>query len=71
MFSYTILNLQRQSVLSLCEKEFNKQFQIGDFGLCRYRENSEVYVAKGGRLPIKWMAPESLELYQFTAKTDV
>ncbi|CAJ0954285.1 unnamed protein product, partial [Mesorhabditis belari] len=44
--------------------------KISDFGLCRYADSS-LYTAKGGRLPIKWMAPESLKFYEYTEKTEV
>ncbi|CAI4229360.1 unnamed protein product [Auanema sp. JU1783] len=44
--------------------------KIGDFGLCRSMETS-MYTAKGGRLPIKWMAIESLRYYEYSAKSDV
>uniref|UniRef100_F1L5Z4 Tyrosine-protein kinase n=1 Tax=Ascaris suum TaxID=6253 RepID=F1L5Z4_ASCSU len=44
--------------------------KIGDFGLCRYTDDS-IYRTRGGRLPVKWMAIESLKLYEFTPKSDV
>uniref|UniRef100_A0A915CG83 Protein kinase domain-containing protein n=1 Tax=Parascaris univalens TaxID=6257 RepID=A0A915CG83_PARUN len=44
--------------------------KIGDFGLCRYTDDS-IYRTRGGRLPVKWMAIESLKLYEFTSKSDV
>uniref|UniRef100_A0A914EKY7 Protein kinase domain-containing protein n=1 Tax=Acrobeloides nanus TaxID=290746 RepID=A0A914EKY7_9BILA len=50
-----------------------KQYaKIGDFGLCRfiYAESAN-YKSKGGRLPIKWMSPEAIRHYEFTAKSDV
>ncbi|KAH7721716.1 TK/KIN6 protein kinase [Aphelenchoides avenae] len=43
---------------------------ISDFGLCR-RSEGNVYNARFGKLPIKWMAPEALRTGTFTAKTDV
>ena len=45
-------------------------FQIGDFGLCRIAEH-DLYVTHGGRLPLKWMAIESLRDCISTTKSDV
>lgn len=44
--------------------------KIGDFGLCRELD-SMLYTGRGGRLPIKWMAPESLRYYEYSSKSDV
>ncbi|CAJ0582321.1 unnamed protein product, partial [Mesorhabditis spiculigera] len=44
--------------------------KLSDFGLCRY-SNEMFYTTRGGKLPIKWMAPESLEFAIFSSKTDV
>uniref|UniRef100_F1LEJ8 Tyrosine-protein kinase n=1 Tax=Ascaris suum TaxID=6253 RepID=F1LEJ8_ASCSU len=44
--------------------------KIGDFGLCRYTDQA-LYNTQGGRLPIKWMAIESLKWYEYTTKSDV
>uniref|UniRef100_A0A183VFV7 Protein kinase domain-containing protein n=2 Tax=Toxocara canis TaxID=6265 RepID=A0A183VFV7_TOXCA len=44
--------------------------KVGDFGLCRYLDQA-LYTTRGGRLPIKWMAIESLKLYEYTTKSDV
>uniref|UniRef100_A0A914VUW2 Protein kinase domain-containing protein n=1 Tax=Plectus sambesii TaxID=2011161 RepID=A0A914VUW2_9BILA len=48
----------------------NKVAKIGDFGLCRLLD-STIYTTRGGRLPIKWMAPESLQEYEYTTKSDI
>uniref|UniRef100_A0A914DJM3 Protein kinase domain-containing protein n=1 Tax=Acrobeloides nanus TaxID=290746 RepID=A0A914DJM3_9BILA len=48
----------------------NLTAKIGDFGLCRMTD-STIYMTRGGRLPIKWMALESLKHYEFTTKSDV
>uniref|UniRef100_A0A914UJ95 Protein kinase domain-containing protein n=1 Tax=Plectus sambesii TaxID=2011161 RepID=A0A914UJ95_9BILA len=47
-----------------------KVAKIGDFGLCRLMD-STTYTTRGGRLPIKWMALESLQDYEYTTKSDV
>ncbi|NXI41107.1 FAK2 kinase, partial [Galbula dea] len=45
--------------------------KLGDFGLSRYIEEEEYYKASISRLPIKWMAPESINFRRFTAASDV
>jgi proto-oncogene tyrosine-protein kinase Ret len=47
-----------------------KTLKITDFGLSR--EVEEVYVKKTkGRLPLKWMAIESIDAREFTTSSDV
>ncbi|XP_017332010.1 protein-tyrosine kinase 2-beta isoform X2 [Ictalurus punctatus] len=46
--------------------------KLGDFGLSRYiEEEEEYYKASVSRLPIKWMAPESINFRRFTSASDV
>ncbi|XP_049613933.1 protein tyrosine kinase 2 beta, b isoform X1 [Syngnathus scovelli] len=45
--------------------------KLGDFGLSRYIEHEEYYKASVTRLPIKWMAPESINFRRFTSASDV
>ncbi|XP_026118203.1 protein-tyrosine kinase 2-beta-like [Carassius auratus] len=45
--------------------------KLGDFGLSRYIEEEEYYKASVCRLPIKWMAPESINFRRFTSASDV
>uniref|UniRef100_A0A7N6APD9 non-specific protein-tyrosine kinase n=1 Tax=Anabas testudineus TaxID=64144 RepID=A0A7N6APD9_ANATE len=45
--------------------------KLGDFGLSRYIENEEYYKASVTRMPIKWMAPESINFRRFTTASDV
>ncbi|XP_045717334.1 focal adhesion kinase 1 isoform X4 [Phyllostomus hastatus] len=45
--------------------------KLGDFGLSRYMEDSTYYKASKGKLPIKWMAPESINFRRFTSASDV
>ncbi|CDW52856.1 Pkinase Tyr domain containing protein [Trichuris trichiura] len=49
----------------------DKRIKIGDFGLCRYVYSDMVYMGKGGRLPVKWMALEAIKNCEFTTKSDV
>ncbi|XP_014828259.1 PREDICTED: protein-tyrosine kinase 2-beta-like [Poecilia mexicana] len=45
--------------------------KLGDFGLSRYVDEQEYYKASVSRLPIKWMAPESINFRRFTSASDV
>ncbi|KAM9333187.1 receptor-type tyrosine-protein kinase FLT3-like isoform 2-T2 [Pholidichthys leucotaenia] len=46
--------------------------KIGDFGLARDVDNDSNYVIRGNvRLPVKWMAPESIFQGMYTMKSDV
>ncbi|XP_038575322.1 protein-tyrosine kinase 2-beta-like isoform X1 [Micropterus salmoides] len=45
--------------------------KLGDFGLSRYIDEQEYYKASVSRLPIKWMAPESINFRRFTTSSDV
>ncbi|KAK2880314.1 protein-tyrosine kinase 2-beta-like isoform X1 [Channa argus] len=45
--------------------------RLGDFGLSRYIDEQEYYKASISRLPIKWMAPESINFRRFTTASDV
>ncbi|XP_048866485.1 receptor-type tyrosine-protein kinase FLT3 isoform X1 [Brienomyrus brachyistius] len=48
-----------------------KFVKIGDFGLARDIENDDNYVVRGNaRLPVKWMAPESLLQGVYTKQSD-
>ncbi|XP_055934316.1 tyrosine-protein kinase SRK3-like isoform X2 [Argiope bruennichi] len=44
--------------------------KLADFGLARIMDEA-VYVASGGKLPIKWTAPEAYTTMEFTIKSDV
>ncbi|XP_035219377.1 focal adhesion kinase 1-like isoform X3 [Stegodyphus dumicola] len=45
--------------------------KLGDFGLSRWVEEQHYYKASKGKLPIKWMAPESINFRKFTTASDV
>ncbi|KAM9828972.1 protein-tyrosine kinase 2-beta-like isoform 2-T3 [Syngnathus typhle] len=45
--------------------------KLGDFGLSRYIDDQEYYKASVSRMPIKWMAPESINFRRFTIASDV
>ena len=45
--------------------------KLADFGLSRWIEDDSYYKASKGKLPIKWMAPESINFRRFTTASDV
>ncbi|XP_071837468.1 focal adhesion kinase 1-like isoform X4 [Apostichopus japonicus] len=45
--------------------------KLGDFGLSRLLHDHSYYKASKGKLPIKWMAPESINFRRFTTASDV
>uniref|UniRef100_A0A0N5AUT8 receptor protein-tyrosine kinase n=1 Tax=Syphacia muris TaxID=451379 RepID=A0A0N5AUT8_9BILA len=45
--------------------------KLSDFGLTRCIDEQSVYISSKGKLPIKWMAPESINFRQFTMASDV
>ena len=45
--------------------------KLADFGLSKRLEDTDYYVASKGKLPIKWMAPESINFRKFTGLSDV
>lgn len=46
--------------------------KITDFGLARDTYSDGIYLnSSGGRLPLKWMSPESLQDYIYTTQSDV
>ncbi|CAJ0939198.1 unnamed protein product, partial [Mesorhabditis belari] len=61
-----LLNIAARNVLLTG----NKFAKLGDFGLCRLSQDQH-YVARGGRLPVKWTAPEALERNEFSNKSDI
>lgn len=49
----------------------NHCVKLADFGLSRWVEDQSYYKASKGKLPIKWMAPESINFRRFTTASDV
>ncbi|XP_055538905.1 uncharacterized protein LOC129726199 isoform X6 [Wyeomyia smithii] len=45
--------------------------KLADFGLSRWVEDQSYYTSTKGMLPIKWMAPESINFRRFTTASDV
>lgn len=44
--------------------------KLADFGLSRWVEDQSYYHSSKGMLPIKWMAPESINFRRFTTASD-
>jgi focal adhesion kinase 1 len=44
--------------------------KLADFGLSRWVEDQSFYTSTKGLLPIKWMAPESINFRRFTTASD-
>lgn len=46
--------------------------KLADFGLSRWMgQDQDYYKASKGKLPIKWMSPESINFRRFTTASDV
>lgn len=55
-----------------CMLDVNFTVKVADFGLTRDVYSKEYYSSENKqRLPVKWMAPESLEQGKYSAKSDV
>lgn len=48
-----------------------KCVKLADFGLSRWVDDQAYYKASKGKLPIKWMAPESINFRRFTMASDI
>ncbi|EFO27420.1 TK/FER protein kinase [Loa loa] len=53
----------------IVERPFLLHVKISDFGLSR--EGDEYQMTKARRVPIKWLAPETIQRLVYTSKTDV
>jgi len=45
--------------------------QIADFGFSRDLQQEDFYVSYGGKIPIKWTAPEALNYRKYSTASDV
>ncbi|XP_065899943.1 uncharacterized protein [Dysidea avara] len=45
--------------------------KIADFGMARDMEDDTYYITSGGKIPIKWTAPEAILYKKYSTKTDV
>uniref|UniRef100_A0A915JDV4 receptor protein-tyrosine kinase n=1 Tax=Romanomermis culicivorax TaxID=13658 RepID=A0A915JDV4_ROMCU len=52
--------------------DLNLTCKIADFGLSRCTDRTDqTYVTNGGKIPVRWTAPEAIILRQFTVWSDV
>ncbi|VDM81845.1 unnamed protein product [Strongylus vulgaris] len=61
--------LHRDIAARNCLYDKDKIVKISDFGLSRRGSTYKMQTAK--KMPIKWMAPESMTTFMFSQKTDV
>jgi len=54
-----------------CLVSTSRCVKLSDFGMSKLLEEEQVYTSSSGKLPIKWMAPESLNFRKFTTQSDV
>ena len=45
--------------------------QIADFGLSRDLQKETFYISHGGKIPVKWTAPEALNYRTYSTASDV
>ena len=45
--------------------------QIADFGMSRDLEETDYYVSTGGKIPLKWTAPEAFLYKKYSTASDV
>ena len=45
--------------------------QIADFGMSRALQDADYYVSRGGKIPVKWTAPEALHYKKYSTASDV
>lgn len=45
--------------------------QISDFGLSRDLQSQNYYISHGGKIPVKWTAPEALCYRKYSTASDV
>ena len=50
---------------------FYHYLQIADFGLSRDLQNDNFYLAQGGKIPVKWTAPEALNYRLYSPASDI
>ena len=45
--------------------------QIADFGLSRDLRQDDYYRSHGGKVPVKWTAPEAIHYHKYSTASDV
>ena len=51
--------------------KFEGDTQISDFGMSRALQDTDYYVSRGGKIPVKWTAPEALHYKKYSTASDV
>lgn len=65
-------DLAARNVLVSSDKVIDATCKISDFGLAQATNQNGYYVySRSRKLPIKWYAPECIENYRFSSKSDV
>ena len=49
----------------------SQSLQIADFGLSRDLSDENYYISHGGKVPVKWTAPEALDYRKYSTASDV
>ena len=63
--------VETSTISSRAIVHFYKPFQISDFGMSRALKDAEYYVSRGGKIPVKWTAPEALGYKKYSTASDV
>ena len=50
---------------------YDRYAQIADFGLSRDLFDENYYVSHGGKVPVKWTAPEAINYRKYSMASDV
>ena len=45
--------------------------QVGDFGMSRELTNAPYYISRGGKIPVRWTAPEAMYYHKYSSASDV
>ena len=46
-------------------------FQVADFGMSRDLADENYYISRGGKIPVKWTAPEAINFKKYSTASDV
>ena len=57
-WSEGILGLLELHIILLNSKMVTTALQIADFGMSRDLDDHQYYITSGGKIPVKWTAPE-------------
>ena len=61
----------RSSSLARKPGIYNGEIQIADFGMSRALQDTDYYISRGGKIPVKWTAPEALHYKKYSTASDV